>query len=42
VRLQIRAQGMSLHVKILKAQGRKPCELVINIDSQRLYTGSHP
>jgi len=36
VRLQIAAQGTSLHVKVLKAQGRKPSELLLDIDSRRL------
>jgi hypothetical protein len=37
VRLQLSPQRALLHVKVLKAQGRKPCELSLDIDSQRLH-----
>jgi cell division inhibitor SulA len=37
VRLQLSSRGASLHVKVLKAEGRKPSDVVLDIDSQRLH-----
>lgn len=37
VRLQLSPRDSLLHVAVLKAPGRKPTELLLNVDSQRLH-----
>jgi protein ImuA len=39
VRLQLTPQGTLLHVKVLKAPGRKPCEVLLDVNAQRLHLG---
>jgi protein ImuA len=41
VRLQVSPHGARLQVKVLKAPGRKPCQLLLDIDPQRLHLGVH-
>jgi protein ImuA len=40
VRLQLSPLGRLLQVKVLKAPGRKPCEVLLDVDAQRLHLGA--